>query len=118
MDPKVVVRQDMKLYEESGWKLGVSQMETVGFDAFKQIRLELGRELELSRDESGCHFSCLMVTDITSSTSLLLCTGEEKIIAAITYPQVGENLFEMSGVLSRKKQMMPYLTDLLRQLDS
>ncbi|MGL5018393.1 MAG: putative manganese-dependent inorganic diphosphatase, partial [Luteolibacter sp.] len=114
MDPKVVVRQDMKVYEESDWKLGVSQMETVGFDAFKQIRLELGHELELAREESGCHFSCLMVTDITSSTSLLLCTGEEKIITAITYPQVGENLFEMSGVLSRKKQMMPYLTDLLR----
>ena len=117
MDPKVVVRQDMKLYEESGWKLGVSQMETVGFDAFRQICQELARELELSREEAGCHFSCLMVTDITSSTSLLLCTGEEKIIAAITYPQVDENLFEMSGVLSRKKQMMPYLTDLLRQLD-
>ena len=26
-------------------------------------------------------------------------------------------LFEMSGVLSRKKQMMPYLTDLIRQLE-
>jgi manganese-dependent inorganic pyrophosphatase len=117
MDPKVVVRQDMKLYEESGWKLGVSQMETVGFDTFQQVRQELSRELELAREEAGCHFSCLMVTDITSSTSLLLCTGEEKIIAAISYPQVGDKLFEMSGVLSRKKQMMPYLTDLLRQLN-
>lgn len=57
-----------------------------------------------------------MVTDITSSTSLLLCTGEPKILDAITYPRVGDALFEMSGVLSRKKQMMPYLTDLIRQL--
>jgi manganese-dependent inorganic pyrophosphatase len=57
-----------------------------------------------------------MVTDITSSTSLLLCTGEPGIIDAITYPRVGENLFEMVGVLSRKKQMMPYLAGLLRQL--
>ena len=57
-----------------------------------------------------------MVTDITSSTSLLLCTGEPKILDAITYPRVGDALFEMSGVLSRKKQRMPYLTDLIRQL--
>lgn len=117
MDPQVVVRQDLKVYEESGWKLGVSQMETVGFDAFKQIHGELGTELELARDEARCDFSCLMVTDITSSTSLLLCTGEPKIIDAITYPRVGDRLFEMSGVLSRKKQMMPYLTDLIRQLE-
>jgi manganese-dependent inorganic pyrophosphatase len=57
-----------------------------------------------------------MVTDITSSTSLLLCAGEESIISAVTYPKVGENLFEMAGVLSRKKQMMPYLADLLRRI--
>jgi manganese-dependent inorganic pyrophosphatase len=106
----------MKIYEEGGWKLGVSQMETVGFDAFKQVRDALAAELESARAEAGCHFSCLMVTDITSSTSLLLCTGEAKIIDAITYPRVGDALFEMSGVLSRKKQMMPYLTDLIRQL--
>jgi manganese-dependent inorganic pyrophosphatase len=116
MDPQVVVRQDLKVYEESGWKLGVSQMETVGFDAFKQVRGELAAELESAREEARCDFSCLMVTDITSSTSLLLCTGEPGIIDAITYPRVGENLFEMVGVLSRKKQMMPYLAGLLRQL--
>ena len=52
MDPQVVVRQDMKVYEESGWKLGVSQMETVGFDAFKQVRGDLAAELELARDEA------------------------------------------------------------------
>ncbi len=116
MDPQVVVRQDLKIYEEGGWKLGVSQMETVGFDAFKQVRDALASELESARAEAGCHFNCLMVTDITSSTSLLLCTGEPKILDAITYPRVGDALFEMSGVLSRKKQMMPYLTDLIRQL--
>ena len=76
----------------------------------------LATELELARQEAGCHFSCLMVTDITSSTSLLLCSGEEKIIETISYPKIGENHFEMVGVLSRKKQMMPYLVDLIRGL--
>lgn len=116
MDPHTVIRQDLKVYEESGWKLGVSQMETVGFDAFKDISHDLAHELARAREESGCHFSCLMVTDITSSSSLLLCTGETRIIDGITYPRLSERLFEMTGVLSRKKQMLPYLTDLVRQL--
>ncbi|MES2920110.1 MAG: putative manganese-dependent inorganic diphosphatase [Verrucomicrobiota bacterium] len=116
MDPHTVIRQDLKVYEESGWKLGVSQMETVGFEVFKDMSHDLAHELARAREESGCHFSCLMVTDITSSSSLLLCTGETRIIDGITYPRLADQLFEMTGVLSRKKQMMPYLTDLVRQL--
>ncbi len=116
MDPHTIVRQDLKIYEESGWKVSVSQMETVGFEVFRDMSESLTTELAGARKEAGCDFSCLMVTDITSSSSLLLCSGDGKITVAITYPQVGENLFEMPGVLSRKKQMMPYLADLLRGL--
>jgi manganese-dependent inorganic pyrophosphatase len=116
VDPRTLIQQDLKIYDESGWKLSVSQMETVGLAAFKSMRESLVTELDRAREGADCHFSCLMVTDITSSTSLLLCSGEEKIIHTITYPKVGENLFEMIGVLSRKKQMMPYLVDLLKGL--
>ena len=116
MDPQTIIRQDMKIYEESGWKISVSQMETVGFDVFKKMSQALVAELAAAREEAECDFSCLMVTDITSSTSLLLCAGEGKIIDTVSYPRAGENLFKMTGVLSRKKQMMPYLADLLRGL--
>jgi manganese-dependent inorganic pyrophosphatase len=116
IDPGTIVRQDLKVYEENGWKLSVSQMEMVGFDGFRALQGALAAELDRAREEAGCHLGCLMVTDITGGTSLLLCAGEPKIIGAVTYPRVGENLFEMAGVLSRKKQMMPYLADLLRRL--
>ncbi len=116
VNPKTLIHQDLKIYDESGWKISVSQMETVGLESFKDISESLAKELDWAREEAACQFSCLMVTDITSSTSLLLCSGEEKIIEAISYPKIGENLFEMVGVLSRKKQMMPYLVDLIRGL--
>ena len=116
VDPRQIVHQDLKVYQEGDWKFSVSQMETVGFDGFQQIRDSLTEELARGREQSECHFSCLMVTDITCGTSLLLCIGEQKIIDAIAYPRVAENLFEMNGVLSRKKQMVPYLLDLLRRL--
>ena len=115
-DPHKLIRQDLKVYEESGWKISVSQMETVGFESFKGLRQAMATELRRAQEEAHCHFSCLMVTDITSSSSLLLCSGDEQIIHAISYPRVGENLFEMHGVLSRKKQMVPHLVELLRGL--
>ncbi len=72
--------------------------------------------LERILGQEGCNFSCLMVTDIARETSLLLCAGEKKIINAITYPRVEENIFEMKDVLSRKTQVLPYLLDLVRRL--
>jgi manganese-dependent inorganic pyrophosphatase len=115
-DPHQLVHQDLKIFQEGGWKFSVSQMETVGFNKFHDIRDALTQELQRARDQDDCHLSCLMVTDITKSTSLLLCAGEEKLVGAISYPRLGENLFEMTSVLSRKKQMVPYLLDLIRRL--
>ena len=115
-DPHQLVHQDLKIFQEGGWKISVSQMETVGFNKFHDIRDALTVELHHAMEEAKCQLSCLMITDITRGTSLLLCAGDKKIIDAITYPRKGENLFEMKGVLSRKKQMMPYLLDLMRRL--
>jgi manganese-dependent inorganic pyrophosphatase len=57
-----------------------------------------------------------MVTDLTHESSLLLCFGEGRIVEAITYPRVGDGLYEMKGVLSRKKQVLPYLLELIRSV--
>jgi len=116
MEPARLIAQDAKVYEEGQWKFSVSQMETVGFDSFRRVRQALATELDRARAAADCRFSCLMITDITGNTSLLLCAGDVKFIEAITYPRVGENLFEMHGVLSRKKQMIPYLMDVVRGL--
>ena len=59
----------------------------------------------------------LLVTNINTQDSLLLIRGEEIIIDNITYPhQAANDVFELKGVVSRKKQLIPYLTTLVRQL--
>jgi len=76
---------------------------------FSGIHSIASAELNDAREEHGCHLSCLMVTDITSGRQPLppLRRGGKESSTRITYPEAGENLFEMAGVLSRKKQMMP-----------
>src|SRR2546421_10764185 len=44
-DPRQLVHQDLKVFQEGGWKLTVSQMETVGFNKFHDIRTALTEEL-------------------------------------------------------------------------
>ena len=111
-----LIRQDQKIYSESGFKFAVSQIEMVGFKGFHERSTDITRALEESRESLGCDFACLLVTDITRETSLLLFTGSERVRSSIQYPQAGEHLFEMHNMLSRKKQLMPYLLDVLKNM--
>lgn len=55
------------------------------------------------------------MTDVTTQGSLLLLADEDGFGARIDYPKVEPGIFELRGVVSRKKQLLPYLTHCLRQ---
>ena len=63
-------------------------------------------------------FPALLVTDVVEQTSLLLLAGEEAFLETIDYPEVEPGIFEMAGIVSRKKQLLPYLTHQLATLPS
>jgi manganese-dependent inorganic pyrophosphatase len=116
LEPEALLAQDRKVYEESGLRFAVSQIEVVGLGLFDAAKADVASRLEGYRVSQGLDFACLMVTDLTHESSLLLCAGDDRILRAITYPRVGQGLYEMKGVLSRKKQVLPYLLELIRGL--
>jgi manganese-dependent inorganic pyrophosphatase len=77
---------------------------------------ELFDELDLAARRDGLAFACLMATDVARDTSLLLCRGDPKVLTAISYPRKEEEIFGMKGVLSRKKQVIPYLIDVMKRV--
>ncbi len=114
-----VIRTDYKIYEEDTARFSVSQVEELGFGNFWQNSRQLLRALdELCTQEKLC-FACLLVTDINTQNSLLLFKGDPEITSRITYPSVEEGeIFDLPGIVSRKKQLIPYLSTLLRELIS
>jgi len=54
------------------------------------------------------------VTDITSEHSVLLCSPWPAAEKELAYKQLEENVFDLPGVLSRKKQVLP---EILRVID-
>jgi len=116
--PEDVIRSDMKLYNEGDVKFSVSQVEELGFENFWNKHKALNEALEEVRNGESLHFSALLVTDINTQNSLLLIRGESTIIESITYPQHSKHdVFELNGVVSRKKQLIPYLSSLLHGLE-
>ena len=114
LSPAAAVRADCKQYREGERRFSVSQVEELGFTNFWKCEDGLLEALEKYRAENGLNFACLLVTDIDTQSSLLLVRGEAELVQAITYPQKRPpDIFDLPGIVSRKKQLMPYLSSLL-----
>jgi manganese-dependent inorganic pyrophosphatase len=109
MTPEQAVGADSKLYEENGYRFNVAQIEELSLDHFESKREELLRALEERRQAQKLLFTALLVTDINAQTSLLLVRGEDAFLRTIDYPAHSSCIWELAGVVSRKKQLLPYL---------
>jgi manganese-dependent inorganic pyrophosphatase len=115
--PAKVVRSDFKIYDEEGVHFSVSQVEELGFDNFWAHAKEISAALGELRDAEKLNFAALLVTDINTQNSLLIVKGEPEFIRKISYAHVEQDeIFDLPGVVSRKKQLIPYLTSLLREM--
>ncbi len=104
-----VITADCKEYSEEGTRFTVSQIEELNFTLFFSKSGELLAALERHCARERLYFSALLITDVTSRDSLLLLTGAPEFLAAIDFPAKGPNLWALAGVVSRKKQLLPYL---------
>ena len=116
MTPEQAIGADCKPYEEDGHRFTVAQIEELTFAHFDEKQTALLAALEASRAHDGLLFAALLVTDINDQTSLLLVRGDERFLATIDYPQRTEHIWELTGVVSRKKQLLPYLLHCLARM--
>jgi len=110
------VTTDCKEYVEDGVRFSVAQIEEIGFDQFWPRKEELLAALENFRSKRNFFFAALLVTDVATQRSLLLVVGSADLIQQIDYPRVEPGIYELRDVVSRKKQLLPYLTHCLEQL--
>ena len=94
----------------------VAQIEEVGFDQFWKRKEELQVALEEYARNRKYLFSTLLVTDVVLQNSLMLVAGSKSYINQIDYPPTAPGVFELRDVVSRKKQLLPYLTHCLQKM--
>jgi manganese-dependent inorganic pyrophosphatase len=118
LGPKEVILADCKDYAEEGYAFSVSQIEELGFSHFYAKQESLLEALAAYRSKQGSLFAALLVTDVNTQNSLLLISAPPEFMDTITYPRLAPNLFELNNVVSRKKQLVPYLLDCLHKIKS
>jgi manganese-dependent inorganic pyrophosphatase len=110
-----LVTMDMKEYSEPGAEFSVSQIETDNPDALVSRREEILGELEKICLSRKFLFAALLVTDVTALDSLLFVAGKKSFITHINFPQKDTGIYVMKDVVSRKKQLIPLLSELVEK---
>ncbi|MDR1636901.1 MAG: putative manganese-dependent inorganic diphosphatase [Treponema sp.] len=110
-----LIRLDMKEYTERGLAFSVSQIETDNPRALMERQAEIAAALEKERAAKDYLFSALLVTDVTVLDSLLFVTGKKSFTSHINFPSTGQGIYILKEVVSRKKQLLPLLAELVEK---
>lgn len=114
-DADEIVDADRKTYEVGGTSISIAQVEVTGLQELPQRRDELLVALKHQREREGLALACLMVTDVVLGFSHLLCEGESWIRTSLPFARIGEHEFDLEGIVSRKKQLVPTLVAVLEE---
>jgi manganese-dependent inorganic pyrophosphatase len=110
-----IIKLDLKEYEASGKRITVSQVEVSDTAEIMERREEIAAALSRLRREGGFYLSAIMVTDITDLTSLFLIDAGKDFLSLLGYPKAEEGVYVLKDILSRKKQLMPAIFELVEK---
>lgn len=115
LTPAEAIMVDCKDFDEDGMRFTVAQIEEGGFEAFEEKRGELAAALDEHCRAGRLFFAALLVTDVHTQNSRLLLAGDDNVRHAVDYPAATPSVWRLDGVVSRKKQLLPYLIGCLRR---
>ena len=113
-DPEAAISSDFKIYTEKNVKVGIGQCEVTSLQDLDEYLSMYMDALETVRLKNGLDWATLMITNIIKERSILLSTGfrAEK---HLQYATIEEHIFDMPGVMSRKKQLLPEILHAVSQ---
>ena len=106
-----LIHQDMKEYSEGNVSYLISQIEVGNTKEILDRKKEFLSELQIERRSQKALFAGILVTDITQLSSILLLDADDNFKQFITFPKLEENIYFLQGVVSRKKQLVPLITE-------
>ncbi|NLC93148.1 MAG: inorganic diphosphatase, partial [Treponema sp.] len=108
-----LIKQDMKEYSEDKDLYTISQIEVGNTREILDRKAEFIEELEIERRSRKALFTALLVTDITQLSSILLMVCDKKFLPFVSFPKKEENIYYLKDVVSRKKQLIPLISELI-----
>ena len=102
--------RDYKEFDMNGSKIGVGQLEVVDLSVFDDKKEMLLEDMQKMKDENSLHSIAILLTDIMKEGSQMLVISDDdtKFESAFNV-KLEDSQVWLDGVLSRKKQIIPFL---------
>jgi manganese-dependent inorganic pyrophosphatase len=108
-----IINNDLKMYVNGNTKFGLAQIEVGNLVELGSRLNDISKGLELLCESKGFEFAVLMVTDVVRSTSRLVLAGNKGLLKDLPYVQLTDGTIEATGVVIRKKQLLPAILGLI-----
>ncbi len=112
-----LVNSDAKSFELNGHNIRIGQVNVIGFEQISERKEGILAVMNNEIEEKDFNLFLLVITDILDNTSIGWVAGENPVMVEQAFGgTVENNEIELSGIVSRKKQVVPPLTDAYNQL--
>lgn len=113
-----ILNYDFKEYTLNGCKVGIGQVNSMDASETEQMRGPLLRYIGQARQEKGYGLLLLMITDVIKKGSYVLYAGENASLPRVAFKETEfpDGVVFLDGVISRKKQVVPLISDATRSL--
>jgi manganese-dependent inorganic pyrophosphatase len=115
--PQELLSQDFKAFTIDEHKIGIAQVYTMDPDSLEEMKVDLISLMEERAKVEKYSIFILMLTDIFNRASEMVVVGHNKELVAKAFGEtLSNNSFYAPGVLSRKKQVVPPITNALTNI--
>jgi manganese-dependent inorganic pyrophosphatase len=104
------------VHEAGGAKVGIAQVEVTSFSELTARLDDLRDGLAKMAERDKLTMALLMITDVVRGNSRLIAAGQHRMIASLPYARLNDGTLDASGVVSRKKQLLPTVLAALSQM--
>ena len=109
---KELLNMDMKIFEVDNVRMSVAQVNTVNEEELLSKKDAILKEMKELKEKEKLTFVLFIITNILTNDSLGIVYGDNlEIVEQAFKEKIEEDLIVLKGVVSRKNQVIPPLTD-------
>ena len=111
-----IFNQDYKKFTLGDLSAGVAQVNTMDIEGFAPYKKDMLDYMEQVAKDNHMEFTMLLLTDVINATSEVLVAGPRKdYVETAFHVELVDQQASLPGVISRKKQVVPVITEVLTQ---
>ena len=117
MTPAEIAKNDMKEFQIGDYRVIVSQLSVMDTAEVMALKEQLLASMRSICEKEGFDLSLLMVTNILDESTELLYVGAPKTLIGEAFQKdaSGDSIY-LPGVMSRKKQVIPPLSEAVKRI--